>query len=74
MSQLEITIGLLCLEIAVMVWLYFQGRKQPAPGEVRLFPYRGAAIFVALLILVTGAHLISLLTGTQLKPRRPKGM
>jgi|GEM_PF-4985449 len=73
-TELSATIGALVAEIALLVFFFMQGRKKPVPGRVRVFPYTAATVVMMLLILMTTAHLISLLTGTQLTPKRPKGM
>lgn len=74
MDELYSTLGLLVVEIAVLAYLTYQSRKPPTPGQVRLFPYGALSLVVFVMILLTAAHLVSLLTGTQLQPRRPKGV
>ena len=74
LSQLTITLGALGLELAIFALLLVQSRRPPIAGKVRLFPYGPMMIFMVVLFLVTAAHLVSLYTGTQLLPRRPKGM
>jgi hypothetical protein len=73
-TELTITLGLLAAEVAAMIFFVVQSRKPPIPGRVRVFPYRAATVVTFVLILLTLAHLVSLLTGTQLQPRKPKGM
>jgi hypothetical protein len=73
-TELAISIGALVLEVALLVFFYLQSRRPPELGRVRVFPYTPAIIFMAVLMLLTLAHIISLVTGTQVQPRRPKGM
>jgi hypothetical protein len=72
--EVLITLCALAIEVSLLVFFVVQSRKPLTPGKVRLFPYTIAIVFMTLVILVTAAHMVSLLTGTQLQPKRPKGM
>ena len=72
--EVAITLLVLAVEVGLLVFCVLQGRKPTEPGKVRVFPYTFATIVLTLLVFLTVAHLISLLTGTQVQPRRPKGM
>jgi ABC-type transport system involved in multi-copper enzyme maturation permease subunit len=72
--EVAVTLAILVAEIGLLLFCFFQSRKPPIPGKVRVFPYTLAIIVLTLLVFLTVAHLISLLTGTQLQPKRPKGM
>jgi hypothetical protein len=69
-----LSIGALAVELALLLVVFLYSRKPPVPGKVRVFPYTPAIIFLVILIFLTCAHIISLLTGTQVQPRKPKGM
>jgi hypothetical protein len=73
-TELIITCVALAIEAILLAVVVHQSRKPPKLGTVRLFPYRAATVALSLLILLTAAHLLSLLTGTQVQPRKPKGM
>jgi hypothetical protein len=72
--EILVTLGALVLELALLAFFIVQTRKKPDPNNVRIFPYNAAIIALTLIILLTIAHLISLLTGSQLTAKRPKGM
>ncbi len=74
LSELTLSIGALAVELTLFGFFFFQSRKKTDPGRVRVFPYTAAMLFMTLLIFLTAAHVISLLTGTPVKPRVPKGM
>jgi hypothetical protein len=73
-TELIITFCVLALEVGLLIFLYVQSRKPPVPGRVRVFPFTLGIVVMVVLIFLTGAHAISLLTGVQVQPRRPKGM
>ena len=73
-TELIISVILLVCEVALLAFFLIQSRRPTIPGKVRVFPYGPAIIFTTVAILLTCAHIISLLTGTQLQPKRPKGM
>lgn len=73
-TELIITFVALAVEVGLLAFVYFQARKPTVPGKVRVFPY--SAVFLALVVMIflTAAHAISLITGHRLEPRKPKGM
>ena len=73
-SELVVTLVILVVEIALLVYCFMQSRRPPDPGRIRVFPYNLALIVLTLAILLTLAHVVSLITGVQLQPKRPKGM
>jgi hypothetical protein len=73
-TELALSIGALVAELALLAYFWVQSRKPPDPARIRVFPYNVAIIVVTLLIFLTLAHIVSLVTGTQVQPRRPKGM
>ena len=73
-SELIISVSVLVAEIVLFAICIVRGKRPPTLGQVRVFPYRLAQMFLIVLILVTAAHVISLITGSSIKPRRMKGM
>jgi hypothetical protein len=73
-SQLLTTLLFLGVEVALFVVCLMQARKPVDPLRPRLLPYNVIMILLAVAIFATLAHVISLLTGQQLAPRRGKGM
>ncbi len=67
--SLYVTIGVLLLEFLVLGICIWQDRKPIDPNRPRLFPYRLLMITMAVFILGTLAHVISLLTGQTVMPR-----
>ncbi|MCA0199467.1 MAG: hypothetical protein LCH56_01350 [Proteobacteria bacterium] len=73
-DQLWMTVGILVVEIALFLACLVQVRKPIDPLKPRMLPYNIIMIFLTVAIFATVAHIISLLTGHQLAPRRGKGM
>lgn len=73
-SELTVSVSILVAEIVLFAICFIRSMRPPVIGQVRLFPYRAALIFLIILIFVTAAHVISLITGSPIKPRRMKGM
>ena len=74
-SELIISVSVLVAEIVLFAICIIRGKRPPTLGQVRVFPYRAAQMFLIILILVTAAHVIGLITGSPIKPRlRMKGM
>ena len=74
-SELIISVSVLVAEIVLFAICIIRGKRPATLGQVRLFPYRAAQVFLIILILATAAHVISLITGSPIKPRlRMKGM
>ena len=73
-TQLAITLLILAAEVALFLVCLVRVRKPVDPLRPRLIPYNVVMIFLTVAIFATLAHVISLLTGHQLEPRRGKGM
>lgn len=69
MMGLELTLAILVAAFAVFAGAIFISRKPVEPGQVRMIPYGGIQFLAIAVVLVTAAHLISLLTGTPLVGR-----
>lgn len=74
MTSLQITIAVLVAELALFVLCVLAARRPIDPLRPRLMPYNAIMLVLFVAILATTAHIISLLTGHQLMPRRGKGM
>ena len=72
--ELTITFLALVIELALFLFCRAQLRRPVDVTRPRLIPYNAVMIVVGLAALATLAHLISLLTGHQIAPRRPRGM
>jgi hypothetical protein len=72
--DLIVTVIILLIEIALVIFCYIQSKKPVDPLKPRLLPYALLMVVLVAAILATVAHLVSLLTGQQVQPRRPKGM
>lgn len=73
-DQLWYTCAFLAVEIGLFLACLIQVRKPIDPLKPRMLPYNIIMIFLTVAIFATIAHIISLLTGHQLMPRRGKGM
>ena len=71
---LNVTIGLLAVQLLLLGFCYWQDRKPVNPGKPRLLPYRMLMLVLLVTSLATLAHLIALVTGTAIEPRRRRGM
>ena len=74
MTSLQITIAVLVAEITLFALCVLAARQPVDPLRPRLMPYNLIMILLFVAILATTAHIISLMTGHQLMPRRGKGM
>lgn len=72
--ELAITIAILILDVGLIALCYYRAKQPPNPAKPRIINYNLAMIFLALLFLAALAHTISLITGSQVKPRRRRGM
>jgi hypothetical protein len=70
--ELEITVGLLLFELAILARCYVMQKRPADPARPRLIPYGAVMGFVIILMLATLAHIISLMTGHQVVPRTGK--
>ncbi len=76
-DSLYFTVGLLLPDPALTWWLIRYTRRPIDPRRIPLVPRSVITLLLLLLVvvaLVIGAHIVSLLTGEQLKPRRRRGM
>ncbi|MGE3335106.1 MAG: hypothetical protein AB7I36_15790 [Rhodospirillaceae bacterium] len=73
-NDLWLTVAALAAEIVLFLFCLVQVRKPIDPLKPRLLPYNVIMIFLTVAIFATIAHIVSLLTGHQLAPRRGKGM
>lgn len=72
--ELAITVAILLVEIVLIAICYIQTLKPADPLKPRLLPYGFLMIVLIAVLLATLAHIVSLVTGQQVQPRRPKGM
>ena len=73
-TNLIITLLVLTAEVAVFLLCLVRARRPIDPLRPRLIPYNLIMILLAVAIFATLAHIVSLVTGQQLMPRRGKGM
>lgn len=73
-GSLTLTLIILGIEVAAFVFCLLRARRPIDPLRPRLINYNLILILLAVAIMATLAHVISLLTGHQLAPRRGKGM
>lgn len=73
-TDLIITVVALLAEISLFAFCFFQSKKPADPLKPRLIPYALIMVILSAVILATIAHIVSLLTGSQVQPRKPKGM
>jgi len=72
--ELAITIGVALIEVALFAYCYYQAKQPPDPAKPRLINYGLVMLLLTLLFLATVAHIVSLVTGKQVQPRRRRGM
>lgn len=73
-SSLTFTLILLAIEVGVFVFCLLRARRPIDPLRPRLINYNLILILLAVVIMATLAHIVSLISGQQLMPRRSKGM
>lgn len=73
-DSLAITLLVLAGEIGLLAFCYHRSRKPIDPLHPRLVPYNIVMIFLVVAIFATVAHIVSLVTGQQLMPRRRRGL
>ena len=61
--DLAITLAVLAVAAAVLVAAMIISHRPVEPGEVRMLPYGGIQFAAIVAMIVTLAHLVSLLTG-----------
>lgn len=72
--ELIITVAVLVLEIGVFALCYYRAKQPPDPLNPRILNYGLIMVFLALIFFATLAHAVSLITGSQVKPRRRRGL
>jgi hypothetical protein len=72
--ELAITIVIMLAEIGAIAYCYYKAKQPPDPLKLRFINYTLVIIVLALLFIATLAHVITLVTGSQVKPRRRRGM
>ena len=72
--ELAITVAALLIEIVLIAFCYIQTKRPADPLKPRLISYPFLMIVLVAVMLATIAHIVSLMTGQQVQPRRPKGM
>lgn len=73
-TDMMITLAVLAVEVVLFLLCLMRIRQPVDPTRPRLLPYNIIMIFLVVAIFATIAHIISLITGHQLQPRRGKGM
>lgn len=71
---LNVTIGVLVAQLLLLGLCFWQDRKPVNPAKPRLLPYRLVGLLLIVTCLATLAHLIALVTGSPVAPRRRMGM
>ena len=72
--ELAITVAFMVVEVGLFALCYYRAKQPPDPLNPRILNYGLVMIFLALIFFATLAHAVSILTGTQVKPRRRRGM
>jgi hypothetical protein len=72
--ELAITVGILLAELGLFAFCYHQAKQPPNPAKPRLINYGLVMLILTLLFLATLAHVVSLVTGKQVEPRRRRGL
>ncbi|MDX2223111.1 MAG: hypothetical protein SFV21_10200 [Rhodospirillaceae bacterium] len=72
--EMMISLGLLVLEAGLIALCILDQRKPPDPLKPRLLPTKWILPILVVAFLATLAHVLTLLTGQQVQPRRMKGM
>ena len=72
--ELIITLIFLLIEIGVIIYFYHKAKQPPDPARPRMLNYGLLIIFSSLIFIATLAHVVTLVTGNQVKPRRKRGM
>jgi hypothetical protein len=70
---LDVTIGALAVQLVLLAICFWQDRKPVNPAKPRMLPYRLFMLVLLVSSLATLAHLIALLTGNPIEPRRRRG-
>ena len=72
--SLNATIGLFVVELLLLGICIWQERKPVDLLKPRLLPYRLFMLILVVMSLATAAHIVALVTGNPVMPRRKMGM
>ena len=72
--ELAVTLVVLLITIGLIALSYYKAKQPPNPLKPRLINYPLLTILLALVFLAVLAHVVSLLTGSEVQPRRRRGM
>jgi hypothetical protein len=70
--DLNTALGVMTVTVVLFVICYIQDRKPVNVAKPRMLPYRLIMMVLIVAFLAMAAHVISLLTGQQIKPRTGK--
>jgi len=70
--DLNTALGVMAVIVVLFVICYLQDRKPVNVAKPRMLPYRLLMMVLIVGFLAIAAHVISLLTGQQIKPRTGK--
>ena len=77
LNSVWFSVALLCADL-IVIGLIWRWQKRPiVPGKVGLIPRNVVGLFQLILVIIGFAilaHIISLITGVQVKPKRKMGM
>lgn len=62
--ELIVTVSAIVAAVAVSGWIVVLERREPVPGEPRLFPTTPVLFLAIVVIVVALAHLVTLVTGS----------
>ncbi len=72
--ELIITIAIMVAEAGLIALCYYRAKQPADPLKPRIINYGLIMVLMTLIFLATLAHAVSLITGTQVKPRRRRGL
>ena len=72
--ELIITLAIMVAEAGLIALCYYKAKQPADPLKPRILNYALIIIMLTLVFLATLAHAVSLITGTQVKPRRRRGL
>ncbi len=72
--DLNTALGVMAATVVLFGICYIQDRKPVNVAKPRMLPYRLIMMVLIVAFLAMAAHVISLLTGQQIKPRGKMGM
>jgi hypothetical protein len=73
-QALWISVGLLVIELAAIVYVRHLQKKPIDPLRPRLIPLNFIFLTLVIAAFATMAHILSILTGVQVAPRRRRGL